>query len=219
MITFRCCRSWRNVVDDGIEGQSLGEAEVEGSTSCEAFVRRNNESEGYDDPGGHRFVVHDLYRRCTVLNWRWHSTCWSRSEILKASRGARRHGEKYAVEKRWPTVTRLMLRRAFDLIWLEQLVHARASWSTIVRGSWSIKGMCKLIDHVHALLWLHVHVHVRARHACMQQAAKQASGPWGSRARLRKVSIARGQTSDVLGWCDTARRKRDLFSEPTVLLF
>ena len=53
--------------DDGIEGQSLGEAEVEGSRSCGAFVRRNNESEGYDDPVEHRFVVHGLYRRCTVL--------------------------------------------------------------------------------------------------------------------------------------------------------
>ena len=55
------------MVDDGIEGQSLGEAEVEGSRSCEAFVQRNNESEGYDNPEGHRFVVHGLYRRCTVL--------------------------------------------------------------------------------------------------------------------------------------------------------
>ena len=55
------------MVDDGIEGQSLGEAEVEGSRSCGTFVRRNNGSGGYDDPGGHRFVVHDLYRRCTVL--------------------------------------------------------------------------------------------------------------------------------------------------------
>ena len=55
------------MVDDGIEGCGLGEAEVEGSRSCETFVRRNNESEGYDDTGGHRFVVHGLYRRCTVL--------------------------------------------------------------------------------------------------------------------------------------------------------
>lgn len=74
VFTFRCCQSWRNVVDDRIEGRSLGEAEVWGSWSCGAFVRRNNESEGYDDPGGHRFVVHGLYRRCTVL---------------KTSRGAR----------------------------------------------------------------------------------------------------------------------------------
>ena len=55
------------MVDDGIEGQSLGEVEVEGSRSCEAFVQRNNESEGYDDPEGHRFVVYGLYCRCTVL--------------------------------------------------------------------------------------------------------------------------------------------------------
>lgn len=74
VFTFRCCQSWRNVVDDRIEGRSLGEAEVWGSWSCGAFVRRNNGSEGYDDPGGHRFVVHGLYRRCTVL---------------KTSRGAR----------------------------------------------------------------------------------------------------------------------------------
>ena len=40
------------MVDDGIEGQSLGEAEVEGSRSCGAFVQRNNESEGYDDREG-----------------------------------------------------------------------------------------------------------------------------------------------------------------------
>lgn len=67
VFTFRCCQSWRNVVDDRIEGRSLGEAEVWGSWSCGAFVRRNNGSGGYDDPGGHRFVVHGLYRRCTVL--------------------------------------------------------------------------------------------------------------------------------------------------------
>ena len=67
VFTFRCCRSWRNVVDDRIEGRSLGEAEVWGSRSCGAFVRRNSGSEGYDDPGGHQFVVHGLYRRCTVL--------------------------------------------------------------------------------------------------------------------------------------------------------
>ena len=55
------------MVDDRIEGQSLGEAEVEGSRSCGTFVQRNNESEDYDDLGGHRFVVRCLYRRCTVL--------------------------------------------------------------------------------------------------------------------------------------------------------
>ena len=72
------------MVDDGIEGQSLGEAEVEGSRSCEAFVQRNNESERYDDPGGHRFVVHGLYRRCTVLL----------VEVLETSRGGARRREK-----------------------------------------------------------------------------------------------------------------------------
>ena len=55
------------MVDDGIEGQGLGEAEVEGSRSCGTSVQRNNGSEGYDDPEGHRFVVHSLYRRCMVL--------------------------------------------------------------------------------------------------------------------------------------------------------
>ena len=64
------------MVDDGIEGQSLGEAEVEGSRSCGTFVRRNNESGGCDNPGGHRFVVYGLYRRCTVLL----------VEVLKTSR-------------------------------------------------------------------------------------------------------------------------------------
>ena len=55
------------MVDDEIEGQSLGEAEVEGSRSCGAFMQRNNGSGDYDNPGGHRFIVHGLYRRCTVL--------------------------------------------------------------------------------------------------------------------------------------------------------
>ena len=55
------------MVGDRIEGRGLGEAEVWGSRSCEAFMQRNNESEGYDDPGGHRFVVYGLYRICTVL--------------------------------------------------------------------------------------------------------------------------------------------------------
>ena len=55
------------MVDDGIKWQSLGEAAVEGSRSCEVFVQRNYESEGYGDPGEHRFVVHGLYWRCTVL--------------------------------------------------------------------------------------------------------------------------------------------------------
>ena len=73
--TFRCCQSWTNVVDDRIEGRSLEKLRSGGSWSCGAFVRRNNGSEGYDDPGGHRFVVHGLYRRCTVL---------------KTSRGVRR---------------------------------------------------------------------------------------------------------------------------------
>ena len=65
----------------GSRGRSLGEAEVRGSRSCGAFVRRNNESEGYGDPGGHRFVVCGLYRRCTALKMLFNMIV----EVLKPS--------------------------------------------------------------------------------------------------------------------------------------
>ena len=61
-------------------------------------VKEHNESGGYDDPGGHRFAVHGLYRRCTVLKTALDMVV----EILKMSRGARRRKEKRLREGMWP---------------------------------------------------------------------------------------------------------------------
>jgi hypothetical protein len=57
------------MVDDEIEGRSLGEAEIDGSRSGGTFVRMNNASEHRDDLGERMFVVRCLYRMCMVLEF------------------------------------------------------------------------------------------------------------------------------------------------------
>ena len=97
------------MVDDRIEGRSFGEAEVWGSRSCGTFVRRNSESEDYDDPGGHRFVVFGMYRRCTVLM----ITLDMLVEVRGSKDGHQMRGiaRKYVDKIRWPDVRELIQNR------------------------------------------------------------------------------------------------------------
>ena len=189
------------MVDDGIEGRSLGEAEVEGSRSCGTFVRRNNESGGYDNLGGHQFVVHGLYRRCTVLS----------VEVLKTSRCARRREQKSADKiNRWPLI-KLITKRAFSqcmrFVFCACSLRCIGAWAKCMHVWCSCMAAAMLAST--SAGWI-VHVCAYASVKCQgpEQGAKRCVASEDSNGRVTPRQLAQAQTVPVVAREPAAGRAR-----------